>query len=144
MPRRTVKKILTTSPMFDETTGQRCEHQKMTETTHIRTQVTDELLRVVIDQPTLLNGQFDGSKVGVGKNHVRGELRNVRSATHCNTDISLLQRRCVVDTVTSLSKFCVSPVRPYLGSTTYHRDNKSLVLKKVDQLALVSGLCTAE
>lgn len=66
------------------------------------TEVANELLRVVVDQATLLNSLLDGGEVGVSKNHVRSQLRDVSSATHSNTNIGLLQCRGIVDTVTSL------------------------------------------
>lgn len=67
-----------------------------------RTEVANELFGVVIDQPSLLDCLLNGRKVRIGKNHVRSQLRDVRSATHGHADISLLQRRCVIDTVARL------------------------------------------
>ena len=74
-------------------------HKRHTQT---RTQVSDELLRVVVDQTTLLDSLLNGSEVGVSEDHISSELRDVSSATHSNTNIGLLQCRSIVDTVASL------------------------------------------
>merc|ERR1719334_1661412 len=64
-------------------------------------QVADELLHVGIDSTALLNGSDNGGEVVVSKNHLRGRLGDSGSTTHGNTDLSLLQGRGVVDTVSS-------------------------------------------
>merc|ERR1719494_1219229 len=51
----------------------------------------------------LLNGSDDGGEVVVGKNHLRGRLGDSGSTAHGNTDLSLLQGRGVVDSVSSHS-----------------------------------------
>merc|ERR1711963_634594 len=66
-------------------------------------QVADELLHVGIDSTALLDGGDDGGEVVVGKNHLRGRLGDSGSTAHGNTDLSLLQGRRVVDTVSSHS-----------------------------------------
>jgi hypothetical protein len=66
------------------------------------TEVSDKLLSVVIDQSTLFNGFLNGGKVGISENHVRGQFRNVGSATHGDTNVGLLQCRGIIDTITGL------------------------------------------
>lgn len=66
------------------------------------TEVADELLGVVVDQTTLLDGLFDSREVGVREDHVSGKFRNVCAATHCNTNVGLLESGGIVDTITSL------------------------------------------
>jgi hypothetical protein len=55
-----------------------------------RTEIPDELLCVVVDQSTFLNGLFDRRKIGISKDHVGCELRDVSSAAHSDTDVCLL------------------------------------------------------
>ncbi|KAI6754271.1 hypothetical protein HG530_012785 [Fusarium avenaceum] len=91
-----------------------------------RDQVTDELLGVVVDRASFLDGDFNGGKVAVSKNHIGCQLRYVGSRTHSNTDISLLQSRGIVDTVTG------------------HGNNLVEGLKEIDQSGLVARLNTGE
>jgi len=67
-----------------------------------RTEIPYKLLRVVVDKSSLLNGLFDCGKIGVSKNHVGCELRDISSAAHCNTNIRLLQCRRIIDAIASL------------------------------------------
>ena len=90
------------------------------------TEIADELLGVVVDQPALLDGLLNGGEVRICEHHVRRELGDVRATAHSDTDVGLLQSRRVVDTITS------------------HRDDQAEALKQVDELALVPGLGTAE
>lgn len=65
--------------------------------------VEDELLDVVEDTATLLDGGDDGGKVVITENDIRGILGDIRTGlTHGNTDISTAERRGIVDTITSL------------------------------------------
>ncbi|KAI6760189.1 hypothetical protein HG531_013390 [Fusarium graminearum] len=89
-------------------------------------EITDELLSVVVDGASLLNSDLDSGKVAVGEDHVGGQLGDIGSRTHGNTDISLLQSRSVVDTITS------------------HGNNFAKRLKEIDQSGLVAGLNTGE
>ena len=101
MPRSTVRKILTTSPIFDETIGE-CQYVSEPIRDGERTQVADELLSVVVDQSSLFYGFLNRGKVRIGKNHVSSEFGDVRAAAHCNTNICLLQSRGIIDTISSL------------------------------------------
>ena len=91
-----------------------------------RDQVADELLSVVVNAATLLDGRLDRGEVVIGKNHVGGELSDISTGTHGDTDVTLLERRSVVHTVTS------------------HGNNLTSGLQKIDKLALVSRLSTGE
>ena len=88
-------------------------HKRHTQT---RTQVSDELLCVVVYQPTLLDSLLNSSEVGIGENHVCCELRDVSSASHCNTDVGLLQGRSVIDAITGLFQPNVSPCQVFANS----------------------------
>merc|ERR550534_3462114 len=62
--------------------------------------VSNGLLQVIEDQPALLNTSDNGGKVVVEQDHVSGLLGDVGAGdTHGNTDVSLLQGRRVVDTI---------------------------------------------
>ena len=64
--------------------------------------VGDGLLQVVEDQSTFLNTSDDGSKVVIKQDHVSGLFGDIRTGnTHGNTDIGLLERWGIVDTITS-------------------------------------------
>jgi hypothetical protein len=91
-----------------------------------RDEVADELLSVVVDGTTFFNGTFDGGKVVVYKHHVRGELGYIGSGAHSNTNISFLESRRVVDTVTS------------------HSNNLTGLLEKVDEFGFVCWLSAGE
>ena len=91
-----------------------------------RDEVADELLGVVVDGAALLNGDLDGGEVIIGENHISSKLRDVSAGTHSNTDISLLQSRRIVDTVTS------------------HGNDLTEGLKEINQLGLVGRLNTRE
>jgi hypothetical protein len=103
MPRSTVRKMLTTSPIFEETEitvshcGERGRWMRLTE-------IANELLGVVVDQASLLDSLLDGREVRVGEHHVRGELGDVRAGAHGHTDVSLLERGRIVDTIAGLYK----------------------------------------
>jgi hypothetical protein len=88
MPRRTVRKMLTTSPMFDET-RERDERTGGQRIVDERTKIADELLGVVVYQPTLLYGLLYCGEVGIGQYHVSSEFGNVCAAAHCHANISL-------------------------------------------------------
>lgn len=64
-------------------------------------QVADELLGVVVDGTTLLDGDLNGGEVAVGEDHVGGQLRDISSGTHGNANIGLLESGGIVDTVAS-------------------------------------------
>lgn len=65
--------------------------------------VEDELLDVVKDTATLLDGGHDRGKVVVAENDIRGILGDIRTGlTHGNTDIGTAERGRIVDTITSL------------------------------------------
>lgn len=85
-------------------------------------EVPDELLRVVVDGAAFFDGALDGGEVVVYENHVGGEFGYVGSGTHGDTNIGLLEGRCIVDAVAS------------------HGNNFAGLLEEVDELGLVSGL----
>jgi len=61
-----------------------------------------ELLDVVEDVATVLNGGFDGAEVVVGEDDVGGVLGNIGSGdAHSEANISSVESGCVVGTVTS-------------------------------------------
>ena len=57
------------------------------------------MLSVVIDQSSLFNGFLDGRKVGISEDHISGEFGNVRSTTHCNTNIRLTKGRSIINAI---------------------------------------------
>ncbi|RUS15311.1 hypothetical protein BC937DRAFT_92617 [Endogone sp. FLAS-F59071] len=65
-------------------------------------EISDELLSVVVDGAPLLDGFLYSCKVVIGQDHICCELGHVRARAHCNTNVSHLEGRRVVDTVTSL------------------------------------------
>jgi len=65
-------------------------------------EITNELLHVVVDGPALLNGGHDGGEVVVSQYHLRSRLGHGGTRTHGDTNLSLLQGRGVIHTVTSL------------------------------------------
>lgn len=65
-------------------------------------QVADELLHVVVDGTALLNGSHNGGKVVISQHHLRSRLGYSSSRSHGNTDLSLLQSRSIIHTITSL------------------------------------------
>lgn len=65
-------------------------------------EVTDELLHVVVDGAALLDGGHDGGEIVVGQDHLGGGFGHGGSGAHSNTDLSLLQSRGIIYTVTSL------------------------------------------
>lgn len=74
--------------------------------------VLDELLDVVEDAAAFLDGVEDGGEVIVSENDIRGLLGDVRAVeTHGNTDISVLQRGTVVDTITSHGNVAATAVQ---------------------------------
>ncbi len=81
-------------------------------------EVADELLHVVVDGATLLDGGDDGGEVVVGEDHLGGRLGHGRARAHGDTDLGLLQSRSVVDTVAS------------------HGRNLALALQVLDDLGL--------
>jgi hypothetical protein len=84
----------------------------------------NKLLDVVKHSATFFNSVQDGGKVVISKNNVRGFLSNIRaSLAHGNTNISTLERRRVVDTISSHSDKALATVESFnhtdlgLGST---------------------------
>lgn len=69
-----------------------------------RDEVSDELLGVLVDRAALLDGGLDCRKVIVSKNHVAGELGDVGSGAHGDSDCGSSKSGCIVDSVSSLSK----------------------------------------
>lgn len=64
MPSTTVKKMLTTSPMLEETMGETFSHlKKIPIKKYKHTEITDKLLRVIIDQTTFFNCFLNSCKV---------------------------------------------------------------------------------
>jgi hypothetical protein len=101
MPRRTVKKMLTTSPMLDET-GKAIRRRNYENTRGARTKIADELLGVIVYQSTFLYGFLYGGEVVISQYHVGSKLRDICAASHCHTNIGLFQRRCIIYAITSL------------------------------------------
>mmetsp|Transcript_30025 Transcript_30025/g.97760 ORF Transcript_30025/g.97760 Transcript_30025/m.97760 type:complete len:799 (+) Transcript_30025:140-2536(+) len=84
--------------------------------------VRDRLLEIVEDEAALLHAVHDGGKVVVHENHVRSFLRHILAGdAHGDTNVTLLQRRSVVDTVAC------------------HRDNLAAALAVLDDEQLVRG-----
>lgn len=90
MPSTTVKKILTTSPMFEDlryiflvSSLTSSQGHKQSRHSH---KIPNELLRVLIDAPALFNRLLDRSKVIVCKDHVRCQLGDICPRSHCNAD----------------------------------------------------------
>ena len=67
-----------------------------------RDEVADELFHVVVDGASFLDGGDDRREVVVGEHHLRRGLGDRRARAHRDADLSLLQRRRVVDTVPGL------------------------------------------
>lgn len=109
-----------------------------------RTEVTDELLRVVVDQTTLLDSQLNCCEVRIGQDHISCELGNVRTAAHRDTDVGLLEGGSIVYTITRLDRATQYTIDGIAFSETYHGHDKTLALKEVHELTLVSGFGTAE
>ena len=66
-----------------------------------RERVSDRLLEVIEDETTFFNTVDDGGKVVIHENHVGGFLGNILTGdTHGDTNVTLLEGRSVVDTVT--------------------------------------------
>lgn len=76
MPRRTVRKMLGRGSNVSEAVGtsERAKNAPDDFANVGRDEVANELLGVLIDRATLLNGGLDRSKVVVGKDHVGSEL----------------------------------------------------------------------
>eukprot|EP00051_Salpingoeca_urceolata_P023105 m.387384 g.387384 ORF g.387384 m.387384 type:complete len:597 (-) comp20066_c2_seq5:2324-4114(-) len=64
-----------------------------------RNQVADKLLCVVVNGAALFDSRHDGGKVIVSKHHVRGALCDGSARAHGNTDVSLFQSGCIIDTI---------------------------------------------
>jgi len=80
-----------------------------------RDEVADELFHVVVDGSSFLDGGDDRREVVVGEHHLRRGLGDRRARAHRDADLSLLQSRSVVHTVTRLA-------------TTHHRPSFSSVV----------------
>mmetsp|Transcript_83071 Transcript_83071/g.114704 ORF Transcript_83071/g.114704 Transcript_83071/m.114704 type:complete len:260 (+) Transcript_83071:530-1309(+) len=69
-----------------------------------RDQVTNESLHVTVDSTTLFNSLNNCSEVVISKNHIRSLLGNLSTGdTHSNTNVSLFESRCIINTITSHS-----------------------------------------
>jgi hypothetical protein len=67
-----------------------------------RTKIADELLGVIVYQSTLLYGFLYGGEVVISQYHVGSKLGDICATSHCNTNISLFQRRCIIYAITGL------------------------------------------
>lgn len=85
-----------------------------------RDEVPDELLGVLVDRATFLDGGLDARKVVVGEDHVGGQLgdcvqkssardresrqwtRTISSGSHGDSDGGATERGCVVDSISGL------------------------------------------
>jgi hypothetical protein len=65
--------------------------------------VSDRFLQVIEDKATFFNTVHDGAEVIVEQDHITSVLSDLRSTTHSNTDIGLLNGRGVIDTITGHS-----------------------------------------
>jgi len=63
--------------------------------------VSDRFLQVIEDETTFFDTIDNGAEVIIEQNHITSVLSDLRSATHSNTDIGLLDSRGVIDTITS-------------------------------------------
>ena len=104
IPSRTVKKIL--QPTRYQSSPSEEGRRKWDEPDDFsnvgRNEVSNELLRVLVDRSSFLDGSFDTCKVVVGEDHVGRELGDVRSRTHGDTDSSSRESWCIIHTITSL------------------------------------------
>lgn len=91
-----------------------------------RDEVADELLHVVVDGASLLNSGDNRGEVVVSEYHLRRRFGHRSARTHSDTDLGLLQRRRVVDTVAC------------------HGSNLAVRLQILDDLLLVCRLDTSE
>lgn len=67
-----------------------------------RNEVPNKLLRVLVNRPTLLDGGLDRRKVVVGEDHVGGELGDVGTGAHGDSDGGATEGGGVVDAVSGL------------------------------------------
>jgi len=65
--------------------------------------VSDRFLQVIEDKATFFNTVHDGAEVIVKQDHITSVLSDLRSTTHSNTDIGLLNGGGVIDTITGHS-----------------------------------------
>ena len=56
---------------------------------------------LVVDPPAYLDSVHQRFDVVVGQDHPRRLLSHLATASHCDSDVGLLERRCVIDCVTS-------------------------------------------
>lgn len=91
-------------------------------------EVPDELLHVVVDGSAFLNGCHNGREVVVSQDHLSGRLGHSCSGSHGNTNLSLLQCRCVIHSVTSLHQI---NQLSYVSTT-----QTNIRLKKVSELQI--------
>lgn len=66
------------------------------------TEITNKLLRVIINESTFLNSLFDGGEIRVGKDHISSKFSDISPAPHSYTDVRFLQSRGIIYTITSL------------------------------------------
>lgn len=80
-------------------------------------EVPDELLHVVVDGSAFLNSCYNGREVVISQDHLSGRLGHSCSGSHGNTNLSLLQCRGVIHSVTSLHQI------NYLVMVLHHKLN---------------------
>ena len=86
----------------------RCDEYGQNFTEVRREQELDRLTDVRVDPAALFDSCYDSSEVVVGQDHIRDVFGNVSSGdAHSDTDIRRLDRRSIVDTVTSHSCYHV-------------------------------------
>ena len=103
--------------MLDET-KEACQRKYSKREEKPHTEISNKLLRVVINKTSFFYSLLNGSKVGIGQNHIRGEFGNISTTAHSHTDISLLQCRGIINTVYTLvsNEYQSQKVSPYLQS----------------------------
>lgn len=68
----------------------------------VRTQIPNKLLGIVINESTFFYGLLYCCKIRIRKYHVGGQLGNVGTAAHRDTDVCIFQRRSIINAVSSL------------------------------------------
>lgn len=89
-------------------------------------QITDKLLHVVVNGTAFFNGSDNGGEVVISQHHLGSGFGDSGTGTHGDTNLSLLQGRGVVHTITS------------------HGRNLIHALQVFNDLGLVSRLHTGE
>mmetsp|Transcript_5950 Transcript_5950/g.9245 ORF Transcript_5950/g.9245 Transcript_5950/m.9245 type:complete len:367 (-) Transcript_5950:1975-3075(-) len=91
-----------------------------------RNQITDKLLCVIVNVTTFFNRFNNCGKVVISQHHLGSTFGNSSTCTHCNTNIGLLECRCIVNTISS------------------HCNNRLVHVKRLHHLLFVNWLHTCK